>query len=82
MIFKKYKDKKLFANCLENNGVAVRNGFWPMHKQKAFKKYSNKLILKNSEFLGKNTLLLPVHKMVDNNYHLLKRSIKLFKKVS
>jgi len=80
MIFKELKHKILFSECLLKNGVAVRNGFWPMHKQKSFRKYSKNIKLKNSEFLGKNTLLLPVHKKVDKNFNLLKKSLKLFKK--
>jgi perosamine synthetase len=80
IIFNNLKSKKIFSECLIENGIMVRDGFWPMHKQKSFKRYSKNIKLKNSEFLGKNTILLPVHKKVDMHFNLLEKSFELFKK--
>ena len=81
MIFNKENQKIKFSKCLEDVGVAVRNGFWPIHKQKVFKKFSKNINYENSNFLGKNTILLPVHKQVDKNLNLLKRAVKIYQKL-
>jgi dTDP-4-amino-4,6-dideoxygalactose transaminase len=54
-------DKKKFINFLNKKGIQASSHFDPpVHKQTAYKKYSN-LRLKNTEILSKNSISLPMY---------------------
>ncbi len=68
IINKKIKlDASTVIKKLKRKGIGTRPFFWPMHKQKIFKKYKfNKKNFKNSEYVSKYGLYLPTSLSLKN----------------
>ena len=66
ILLKKENLRDKLINELYESGIQTREFFWPLHLQNAYlKNNSNKINLKNSEYLGRNGLYIPIGKHVN-----------------
>ena len=80
MIKKEGLRDKLMKYLLESN-IQTRQFFWPLHLQKSLPENlkSKNVILKNSEYIGRNGLYLPIGRHVrDKQQKFIYEKIRIF----